>query len=464
MTGAPSSPKLRARILLIAGSLTVATAAALVMKYNSNRAAGEAAPVAAAAHTPEQLLAALPPVTNTSAGKLRTAAVTRINSNPGNAAMWNALGDALAQESRDTALPVFCDHAEAAYREALRLTPASGEAMTGLSWAFGQRHQFDESIAWAKKALAVRADLPDAYGLLGDAELELGSYDEALDHYQKMMDLRPDLSSWSRGAHLLWITGDKSKAIWLMERAMKAGGPYAENSAWCRARLAMMLFNDGALLPAEQTLAPALTAGSHNAHILLAAAKVAAAKEDHASARTHCETILKAGPNLEALAMLGDLTAVAGDKGGAEKYYQQVEALHKSHVATGVHDHMAMAKFLADHDRNPVEALRLAEPAKLTKNVVEADILAWVYLKNGDIPSAVTAMKRALSRNTQDAELHYHAAMIAAAAGDKTSAQKHLSQVMSYNSNFSVLHSSLARQKAESLAAEVAARSAPAPK
>lgn len=456
----PSSPG-RARIVLIVCSIAAAAAAALVMKFRGGETDAAPPVTAGATHTPEQVLAALPPVSETAAGKLRAAAMARIRSAPGNAALWNALGDALAQESRDTAIPVFCNHAEAVYREALRMAPASPEPMIGLSWAFGQRHQFDESIAWAQKALTARPDQPDAYGMLGDAELELGRYDEAIDHYQKMMDLRPDLSSWSRGAHLLWITGNKSKAIWLMERAIRAGAPYAENTAWCRARLAMMLFHDGALLPAAQVLEPALAAGTRNTHLLTAAARIAAAKGDNEAARKHCEAILAGGPNHDALVMLGDLCAAAGDKNGAEKYYLQVEALHTSHTASGVHDHMAMAKFLADHDRNLVQALRLAGPAKLTKNVVEADILAWVYLKNGDIPAAVAAMKLALSRNTPDAELRYHAGMIAAAAGDKTSAQKHLQAALSFNPQFSILQAPVAVQKLESLAAEVAANSAP---
>ena len=237
-------------LLVITLCLTGAAASALTYKMIRRG-------IAAAPNTPDtvpatpDILSALPASSDqTAAGKARAVAAAKVRTAPANSAAWVDLGDALAQELRDTANQTFYDHAEAAYREALRLTPTKPEAMTGLAWVFGGRHQFDQSIEWANKALAARADIPEAYGIIGDAELELGRYDDALEHYQKMMDLRPDLSSWSRGAHLLWITGNKSKAMWLMERAIKAGAPYAENTAWCRARLAMMLFNDGALLPA----------------------------------------------------------------------------------------------------------------------------------------------------------------------------------------------------------------------
>ena len=79
----------------------------------------------------------------------------------------------------------------------------------------------------------VEAGNPAALGILGDGAVELGDYEKAFDQYQKMMDARPHLSSWSRGAHLLWLTGNRSKAMWLMERAIKAGAPFAENTAWC---------------------------------------------------------------------------------------------------------------------------------------------------------------------------------------------------------------------------------------
>ena len=453
LSSAPSSK----RLIVIA--LGLAGVAASALTYNLiNGGKGAAPGIPAAVATTSDILSALPAASDkSSAGKARAAAAAKVKIAPASAPAWVELGDALAQELRDTANQTFYDHAEAAYREALRLAPMKPEAMTGLAWVFGGRHQFDESIAWANKALAARADIPEAYGIIGDAELELGHYDDAEEHYQKMMDLRPDLSSWSRGAHLLWITGNKSKAMWLMERAIKAGAPYAENTAWCRARLAMMLYNDGALLPAAQVLESALAAGTQNTHILLAAARIATAREDMESAKKHYSRILENGNNHDALAGLGDIAAAAGRKDEAEKFYLEVEALHTSHAATGVHDHMAMAKFFADHDRNPVEALRLAEQAKLTKNVQEADTLAWVYLKNGDTASAVAAMKRALSRGTPDAELRYHAGMIAAAAGDRVSAQKHLQAALSFNSRFSLLQAPVAAKTLDSLGSQTTA-------
>jgi tetratricopeptide (TPR) repeat protein len=366
-------------------------------------------------------------------------AIQKTRQSPDHASHWILLGDLLAQIQRDTGEARYYDHAESVYLESLRLNAKSVDALAGMAWVTGGRHEFEKSIAWANQALAVDADCVAAFGILGDAALELGNYEEALDHYQKMMDLRPDLSSWSRGAHLLWIMGDKSKAQWLMTKAIRAGAPFAENTAWCRARLATMLFHDGALLPAQDAIQSLLDSKSDNVHVLLIAAKIAAAKQEFSTATDHYQAVLRSGSNQEALAGIGDILALQGQLDQAETYYQKVEALHATHISSGVHDHHFMAKFLADHDRNLIEALRMSEEHKLTKNVQELDTLAWVYYKNGQIPKAVEAMKMALRYHTPDAEIHFHAGLIASAHGDLTSACKHLDKSLQLNPNFSLI-------------------------
>ncbi len=397
-------------------------------------------PAPAMTASPEEVLASIPaPSGNFLSGKAVSEARSKVRQNPRDAVAWVTLGDELAQVLRDSDDRKYYGYAETAYAYALKLKPQSVDAMDGLAWAAGGRHDFARSVEWAKRALALDATNAAASGLIGDAALALGDYDTATENYQNMMDAKPDLSSWSRGATLLWITGGRSKALWLMERAVKAGAPFAENTAWCRAKYAMMLFDDGALVPATQVLAPALAAGSRNPQILLAAGTIAAAGKDFAAAAQDYRKVLEAGPNPEALASLGDLSTVQGDKEAAEKYYAQAEALYQADAANDPEDPLPAAKFYADHDRNLAEALRLAEKRKETKNVLEADILAWVYFKCGDQPHAIQAMILALSQNSASAEMQFHAGMIAAAADDRPSAQKHLGEALSYNPHFNLL-------------------------
>ncbi|NJM37158.1 MAG: tetratricopeptide repeat protein [Akkermansiaceae bacterium] len=380
------------------------------------------------------------PDTNTITGKALRIAILKTQAAPENAENWTAVGDLLAQLQRDTGETKYFDFAESAYQESLKIRPDFVAAMTGIAWANGGRHDFKASIEWAKKAITQDADCVAAYGIIGDAEVELGEYDSALDHYQKMMDLRPDLSSWSRGAHLLWIMGDKSKALWLMNKAINAGAPFAENTAWCRARLATMLFHDGAILPAQNSIQKLIDQKTKNVHVLTIAAKIATAQKDYALAMAHYETILSTGSNQAAIAAIGDLYALQGKKEEAEKFYAKLEHLHEHHHhGEGEHDHHFLAKFYANHDRNLTDALAMIKGHDDTKNVQEADMLAWIYYKNGKLPQAISMMKKALRYNTPDAEVHYHAGMIAAAHGDFTSAHKHLHQALQMNPHFNPL-------------------------
>jgi tetratricopeptide (TPR) repeat protein len=411
--------------------------------------------VETATATPARILAALPPAPASESGRSRQAAQDKVKATPDIALGWTTLGDALAQEFRDTANESLYAHTESVYRQALAMEPKNTSALSGLAWVYGSRHEFPESIAWAERALQIDPLVPAAHGIIGDAQLELGRYEEALESYQKMIDARPDLSSWSRGAHLLWLMGDADKAKWLMEKAIRAGAPFAENTAWCRARLAMMHFSDGALLPAAQILAPALQAGSQNIHLLRAAARVEAARGNIGAAEGHCRSLLARGPDHDALVLLGDLCLARGEAKEAEAYFARVEAHYAAHPSTETtasgHTHPEMARFFADHDRNVVEALRIASQHKLSENTVNADLLAWTLFKNGDVEGAAKAMKRALRFKTPDPILHYHAGMIAVAAGDHLSAVKHLQRALSLNASFDPVQAPLARQALEKL-------------
>src|SRR5262249_47661397 len=85
-------------------------------------------------------------------------------------------------------------------------------------------HKFKEAEPIAQE-LVVRRGLPCDFGLLGDVLMEQGKLDNALAAYQRMLDLRPDLHSYARGAHLRWLKGDVEGAIELMSLASSAASP-----------------------------------------------------------------------------------------------------------------------------------------------------------------------------------------------------------------------------------------------
>jgi tetratricopeptide (TPR) repeat protein len=366
---------------------------------------------------------------------------------PSNDQAWVRFGDVLMQKGRETADAAYCSRAENAYRKALALNSKRLEALIGMAWVNGVRHEFESSIAWAQKALAIDPKSTAAYGLIGDAASEMGDYDRAFNQYQKMLDLHPDLSSYSRSAHLLHITGDTQRASWLMQKAIQAGSPYGENTAWCRSQLALIFFAQGAYVPAQQLLEEGIRQTPNDYRLLAAMGKVKAALKDYPSSIEFYGRSVAIAPQQDVVAALGDVYTVAGKPEEAKKEYALVESIARLNKANGVRGDMLTAKFYADHDRNLPEALTMAEEEyKTRKNVYQADTLAWCYYKNGRIPEALQYIQIALSRKTPEASFYFHKGMIYAKAGDTSAAKIVLYQSLSINPNFDTLQSPVAMQ------------------
>jgi tetratricopeptide (TPR) repeat protein len=370
---------------------------------------------------------------------------------------WVNLGNALMQKARETTDVHYYNYAESVFREAFALDQHNVSAMIGIAWVYNSRHEFGQGIEWAKRVIAINPASQDAYALLGDAAIEIGNYEEAFEHYQKMLDIRPDLSSYSRAAHLLYLTGDSRKAIWMMEKAISAGSPYTENIAWCRAQLALMLWNTGALLPAEKILNRALEQAPNNFHVLMAMGVITASRKDYDAALEYYKKAIAITPHHDALVSLGDLYMINGNNKKAEEQYARVEAMHKSHEDNHSHDkhsihnqhnghgNIQLARFYADHDRNLHYALHEAEAAYRTyKNVFTMDTLAWCYYKNGNYEDAKKIIKKVLKIGTPDANILFHAGMIYAKLGKPETAQKYLYQALSLNPNFHPIYSNVA--------------------
>jgi len=365
---------------------------------------------------------------------------TRITGkNPKDTKAWIELGNALMQKARETADLSYYGHAEAVFKKALALDGRDAGALTGMAWVTSDRHEFEASKAWAGRALALDPGDSDAYGLIGDADQEIGDYDAAYAHYQKMLDLRPDLASYSRGGHLLWLTGDAHHAgVRLMVKAIDAGGPYAETTGWCRAQLGLMLYSEGRQAAAEQTLRDALLTTPNNYRVLMALGRVEAGRGDYQDAIGRYEKAIAVVPQLESVAALGDLYALTGRKDDAQRQFALAGQIDRLQKANGVKGGWQMALFQASHDRDLLQALEAArEEYRTRRNVYVADALAWCLYKNGRYAEAKVASDRALSRKTPEASFFYHAGMIDVKLGDRLRAGRELYQALNLNPNFS---------------------------
>ncbi len=358
---------------------------------------------------------------------------------------WTDLGDALMQKARETADLSYYRLAETDYTKALARDPNNVPALDGMAWVTSDRHEFQRSKAWAGKALARDPNSQDAYGLIGDADQELGDYAAAYAHYQRMLNLRPDLASYSRGGHLLWLTGNFRKGVWLMVKAIDAGGPYAESTGWCRAQLGLMLYSEGHQAAAEQTLRDALTTTPRNYRVLMALGRVLAGRGDYPDAIDSYHKAIDVVPQIEAVAALGDLYALSGRKEDAEQQYRLAENIDRIQKANGVRGGWQMSLFRANHNRDLPEALADAqEEYKTRKNVYAADALAWCLYKSERYDEAAAMSRAALAEKTPEADFLYHAGVIAIKQGDSKAARTYLRRAVQLNPDFSPIDAPLA--------------------
>lgn len=98
-------------------------------------------------------------------------------------------------------------------------------------------HQFREGHKVALQALELNPYNSGIYGILVDANVELGNYEKAVEMADKMVAIRPDLRSYARVSYLREIHGDWKGAIEAMQMAVKAGFPGLEQTAWTRLTL-----------------------------------------------------------------------------------------------------------------------------------------------------------------------------------------------------------------------------------
>src|SRR5438034_10291988 len=84
------------------------------------------------------------------------------------------------------------------------------------------------------------------------------NYERAVEFFQKMIDLKPQLSSYSRVSYMRELHGDISGAIDAMKMAVSAGGLQRENTAWARVHLGNLYINSGDYRSAEREFEAAL--------------------------------------------------------------------------------------------------------------------------------------------------------------------------------------------------------------
>lgn len=424
-------------VALILGGLTIA--------YNSLFGAKSAAPQAPVVQSVGDILTVGAGTASGYADRIIATTQERIKTNPDDYAAYGELGLAFQQKARETNDPSYYTQAQDALTKALEIKPDYYDAMAGLGTLNLSLHEFRKAEDWGLKAQALIPERAYGYGVVGDAQIELGDYEAAVLSFQKMVDLRPDLSSYSRVSYARELYGDIPGAIDAMQSAIQAGGPAAENTAWCRFQLGNLYFNSGQLDKAEATFNEALLSYPNYLHAFAGLGQVSWAKGDTAQAIDYYKKAVATVPLPQYLTALGDLYTIAGDTAKAKEQYDTVLYIYQVFAASGVNVDIEKAGFLVDHDEDIKAAVTMAESATTVRNDVNSlDILAWAYYKDGQFDKALATTQKSMRLGTQNANFYYHLGMIQIALGKDADGKASIQKALAINPHFSILHAAAA--------------------
>ncbi|MCD9185884.1 MAG: tetratricopeptide repeat protein [Pyrinomonadaceae bacterium] len=365
---------------------------------------------------------------------------------PDSADGYNQLAAAYIKKARNTGDFSLNSKAEAALEKALQIEPENTTAQKLKASLHLTFHRFDEALRAGKDLQQKFPNDAFVYGVLTDANVELGNYKEAVEAAQKMVDLKPNSNSYARVAHLRSLYGDTEGAVEAYKTAARTADPQdKEAQSWCLVQLGDELWKHGKYAEAEKVYDEALL-NFPNYHLALAGkGRVRAAQDDLETAVSFLNDALNRVPNVETAILLGDIYTKQGNNDKAEQQYKLVEVIEQK---IGVNnDQKRLALLWADRNLKLDEALAITKrESEMRKDIFTADALAWTLYKKGQLTEAKKAISAALNLKSNDARILYHAGMIEKDLGNKAEAKKLLETALKQNPKFDLLQAENARK------------------
>ncbi|MDQ2692089.1 MAG: hypothetical protein M3Y68_08675, partial [Chloroflexota bacterium] len=100
----------------------------------------------------------------------------RLRQNPDDWQSYSQLGVAFLQKARETGDPAYYQRAEEALDQALSLQPSDYVSISARGALALARHDFVAALEWGEKAMRINPSRTYAYGVVADAQVELGRY------------------------------------------------------------------------------------------------------------------------------------------------------------------------------------------------------------------------------------------------------------------------------------------------
>jgi tetratricopeptide (TPR) repeat protein len=434
--------------LLIAGTAAAAAAAVLalggVLRQGSAAAGGDALPRAVAEELQKGFAAG---DTQAEIAGLQA----ELRTNRGDVKALATLGLAYLQRVRETGDASYYPKANGVLDQALRLAPRDLLATAGLGQLALARHQFRRALALGLRARAISPTTAGVYGVIGDAEVELGRYRQAFAAFDRMTALKPSVASYARVSYARELLGNVRGARRAMALAASAAVGEKEAYAWTHVQLGLLELSVGRARAALAQMRIALGAFPGYPFALDGMAQTQAALGRLRAAARDEQAAVDRVPLPQYVGFLGDLQHALGDGRAARRQYALIRVIERLLAANGVRNDLDIALFDADHGIGLPHALALARRGRAERpSIVGDDILGWALARNGECRAALPWSERSLRLGTKDAVKLFHRGYVAACLGDRAGARSWYRRALALNPHFSLLWAPVARKGASS--------------
>jgi tetratricopeptide (TPR) repeat protein len=372
-----------------------------------------------------------------------------LRANPRNVKALDTLGLAYEQRVRETGDATYYGKAEGILRESLSLVPRDLIATAALGQLALSRHRFREALNFGLLARRISPTTAGVFGVIGDAELELGRYPAAFRAFDRMASLKPSLASYARVSYARELLGHVAAAERAMALAASAAVGEREASSWTHAQLGLLYLGHTQPKQALEQLQFAVALDPDYYLALDGMAQVQASLGHLQTAIAFEHRAVDRVPLPQQVGFLGDLYRATGDHIHASRQYALIGVIEKLLAANGVKNDLDIALFDADHGIALRHALTLARKGYVDRpSIFGDDVLGWVLARSGRCGEALAYSTRSLRLGTQDALKFFHRGWIAACLGDRTGAATWYRRALALNPRFSVLWTAVAQKGA----------------
>jgi tetratricopeptide (TPR) repeat protein len=269
------------------------------------------------------------------------------------------------------------------------------------------QHNFNQALTTGNKALKMNDRNSGIYGVLVDANVEIGNYDEAVKLCDKMLQIRPDLRSYSRTSYLREIYGDLPGSKTAMMSAIEAGAPFSEYKCWSIITLGNIYESQGELDSAKICYSVALEEREKYPFAIAGQARVEGKKGNFAKAEQLYEQALKIVPEIGFNIELARLKKAQGKSQEVKSSIAEIETMFKEDIESGHNMSLEYGYFVLEFKNDYKKALSfgLEELKNRPNNIDVNKLLALSYFGLNNEKMAKKHLAIAMKTSKRDADL-----------------------------------------------------------